>query len=368
MITQANTMWRTVGKTCLSITILGCCGLYLSSLSELVLPLFSFAGDLHVQSASVFWETLQHKRTLVVQFASVERLDEFNLYWRSHELHLLGNLNNASLLLACPSLDAPKVLEQIIKYNNWTLVGTYAHHHPLVYGNLLRFQTPYGVDILFQPIVITLPRHYMNNPTIPTCYSSTFSLSYVMYSGAVFSYHLMELPLLSKYDFYMKVDTDVKFSDDIPFDITEDMSSRNCLIGHSSIHGSGDCEDGNLKALLQGSKELELDAPKSSGYNWCNRNGDGSEGSLIFYGNFLVFSTKILLHPDVVKIRQYMYEKYADGYFAHRWGDEAPFVMYVCQALDIPDLKDDPQICDYSGLRNSVFTHALVDRAQVANQ
>lgn len=366
MISQANTMWRTVGRKCLLMAALGCWGLYISFSSELEPPLFSFAGDLHVRSASVSWETLQPKRTLVVQFVSMERLDEFNLYWRSHEIHLLGNLNNASLLLACPSLDVPQVMEQIIKYNNWTLVGAYAHHHPLVYGNLLRFQTPYGVDVLFQPIVITLPRYYMNNPIIPRCYGSTFSLSYVMYT-TVYSYHLMELPLLSKYDFYVKVDTDVIFSGDIPFDIIEDMSSRNCLVGHTSIHNSGDCEVGNLKALLQGSKEMELDAPKSSGYNWCNKNGDGSEGSLIFYSNFLVFSTKILLHPDVVKIRQYMYEEYTDGYFTRRWTDQAPFVMYVCQALDIPDLKDDPQICDYSGLRNSVFTHALVDRAQEAN-
>lgn len=338
----------------LSIAVLGCCGLYIS---EIEIPLFSHAADLHVKSTTAPWETLQHKRTLVVQFASVERLHEFNLYWRSHELHLLGNLNNASMLLACPSLDVPQVMEHIIKRNNWTLVGTYAHHHPLTYGKLLRFQTPNGVDVLFQPIVITLPRHYMNNPTIPTCAGRTWPLSYAMYSGAVFSYHLMELPFLSKYDFYMKVDTDIEFSSNIPFDIMEDMSSRNCLVGHSRIEGSGDCEDGNLNALLQGTKDLELDAPKSAGYKWCNQHGDNAKGSLIFYGNFLIFSTKVLLHPDVAKMRQYMYEEYADGYFTHRWGDQAPFVMYICQVLDIPDLEKDPQVCDYSGLRDSVFTH-----------
>jgi hypothetical protein len=178
-----------------------------------------------------------------------------------------------------------------------------------------------------------------------------------MYSGAVFSYHLMELPFLSKYDFYMKVDTDIEFSSDIPFDIMEDMSVRNCMVGNSRILPSSDCEDGNLKALLQGTKDLELDAPKSAGYDWCNQNGDGNKGSLILYGNFLIFSTKVLLHPDVVKMRRYMYEEYTDGYFTHRWGDQAPFVMYICQALDIPDLEEDPQICDYSGLRDSVFTH-----------
>jgi len=111
----------------------------------------------------------------------------------------------------------------------------------------------------------------------------------------------------------MKVDTDIEFSSNIPFDITENMSSRNCLVGHSRIEGSNNCEDGNLKALLQGTKVLGFDALKSVGYHWCNQNGDSNKSSLIFYGNFLVFSTKVLLHPDVVKIRRYLYEEYADG-------------------------------------------------------
>lgn len=318
------------------------------------------AGDGHAKVASLSWKTwkaLEHKRTLVVHFASVEILDEFNLYWRSHEIHLFRKLDNSSLLLACPSHDTPEVMEQIIRHNNWTLVGAYGHQHPLAYGDMLRYQTPNNVDVFFQPIVITLPRYFMNKPTVPTCQSRKWSLSYAMYSGAVFSYHLMELPFVSKYDYFMKVDTDIEFSSDIPFDITDDMSTRNCMVEHSSIRHSTDCEEGNLKALLHGTQNLGLDAPKSVGYDWCNQNGKGTKSSLIFYGNFLIFSTKLLLHSDVAKIRRYMYEEHADGYFTHRWGDQAPFVMYVCQALDIPDLRNDPQICDYSVLRESIFSH-----------
>jgi hypothetical protein len=142
-------------------------GFYVSLISissELVPPLFSFLGDGHAKLASPIWKTwkaLEHKRTLVVHFASVERLDEFNLYWRSHEIHLFGKLDNSSLLLACPSLDIPEVMEQIIRHNKWTLVGAYAHQHPLAYGDMLRYQTPNNVDVFFQPIVITFPRYFM---------------------------------------------------------------------------------------------------------------------------------------------------------------------------------------------------------------
>ena len=138
--------------------LLAALGFYVSLISissELVPPLFSFLGDGHAKLASPIWKTwkaLEHKRTLVVHFASVERLDEFNLYWRSHEIHLFGKLDNSSLLLACPSLDIPEVMEQIIRHNNWTLVGAYAHQHPLAYGDMLRYQTLNNVDVSSSPL------------------------------------------------------------------------------------------------------------------------------------------------------------------------------------------------------------------------
>jgi hypothetical protein len=37
--------------------------------------------------------------------------------------------------------------------------------------------------------------------------------------------------------------------------------------------------------------------------------------------------------------------------------------MCICQALDIPDLKDDPQICEYSGLRD-ISNQLTLDKSE----
>ena len=303
------------------------------------------------------WTTLPHKRTLVVQFVSVERIDEFNLYWESHERHLMVPMNNASLLLSCPHLDTPAVLAQVAEKYNWALIKQLDHTHPLTHGPLSVFRSAKGVEIFLQPLVITFPRYYMNTPTTPHCVGRDFSLSYAMYSGAVFSYHLIQLPLLRKYDIFLKVDTDIEMKKKFPIDVGEDMIENNCHIGHTAIHAARDCERTSLQALKKATTVLGLNTPKSMNYQWCNKDNAGNQNSLIFYGNFLAFSTKLLLRTDVLKVSEYLYNEWSGGYFAARWGDQAPFAMYACHALDIPDLHNDPQVCDYRKYRDEVFVH-----------
>ena len=82
------------------------------------------------------WSTLPSKRTLVAQFVSLERIEEFNKYWETHEVHLMVPTTNASLLLSCPYLDESVVLENIVDRHNWTLVKRVDHPHSLAHGPL----------------------------------------------------------------------------------------------------------------------------------------------------------------------------------------------------------------------------------------
>ena len=114
----------------------------------------------------------------------------------------------------------------------------------------------------------------------------------------------------------------------------------------------------HLKALVQATEALHLDPPKSQAYGWCNENSANLKPSLIFYGNFLAFSThNLLLHPHIQSISRYMYEDYQAGYYHFRWGDQAPFAMYACYMLDIPDIRNDAKVCDLTFLRDDVFQH-----------
>ena len=144
----------------------------------------------------------------------------------------------------------------------------------------------------------------------------------------------------------------------MPFDIGEKLDMKGCLVAHSEVHPSEDCEEGALDALWEASKALQLEPPKSKNYAWCNANFENMKPANIFYGNFLAFSThNLLLHPHIQSISRYLYEDYQDGYFVHRWGDQAPFIMYACYLLDIPDIYYDPKVCDMSYLRGDVFEH-----------
>ena len=312
------------------------------------------------------WNYLPNKKVLVVQFISAERVEEFLDSWPNHEDSLLLKTHNSSLILTFPAIDYEYIDWAVVQNLRWTLIEQYDHEHAFANGPLLHYKTLSGVDILVQPMNLHLPRPYLQHPTVPTCQwdpeinqFKTWSLSYVLYSGAVFSYHIIQLPVLSKFDYFLKVDTDINFIKDMPFDIGEEMDKEGCLIGHSQILTSSDCEDGALDAVLEATEVLQLEPPKSIGYGWCNEQLANFKPSLIFYGNFLAFSThNLLLHPHIQSISRYMYEDYKDGYFGHRWGDQAPFVMYACYLLDIPDIHNDSRVCDMEFLRDDVFIHA----------
>ena len=132
---------------------------------------------------------------------------------------------------------------------------------------------------------------------------------------------------------------------------------KGCLIGHSAIHDAKDCEKNSLKALRKAAVQLNLTDARSAKYPWCDRGGQGDQVNSIFYGNFFALSTKLLLDPEIRALSRYLFDSWESGYFTYRWGDQAPFAIYVCHALDIPDLHNDPKICDYSEYRGTVFEH-----------
>jgi len=304
------------------------------------------------------WSNLPHKRLLVTQFASGDRAQQFNKNWRNHEEKFMKQQQDASLLLACPADDRQTLMDQVVLHNNWTLVGSWDHAHSFAHGPLLQYRTPgEGIDVFFQPMNLSFPKYYEESDPkpIPTCAKGRhFSWQYALYSGAVFAFQMIHLPFLDRYDYFMKIDGDLTFGDSFPLDIGADMEQRGCVVGHAAIHGSGDCEARNLEALLAADEALGWPKPKSLAYHWCNEDGKGEKGNLMFFGNFAVYRTKgFLLSPEIQSISRYMYEEWRDGYYTHRWGDQGPFVMFACQMLDVPDLEKDAKICSYAELRES---------------
>lgn len=235
-------------------------------------------------------------------------------------------------------------------------VTTYSHQCFICIGDLHLYNSRKDeVDIFFQPVSIFVAPKALEMPVIaPSCFSTKWSISYALYSGAFFSFHALQLPILTRFQFYMKIDADIEFYKRVPTNVFFSAFHRRCSIVHSAIQASTDCERDSVIALKAYSKAIKRD-PLSIKYSWCNNEGNSTQVSKIFYGNFLGFSSSFL--NNISDLAKWLYFEYPQGYFTNRWGDQAPWMIYACAALDIPNLYDDSKICDISVWRREYFHH-----------
>lgn len=304
------------------------------------------------------WTSLPNKRVLFVEFASGEVANRFLTSWPSHE-QFFSTQTNVSLLIACPHRDLHAIRAKTADAFNWTLKGELTHDHDFAHGPLQWYETQLGVEVFIQPIIVHVPAYFLNArpPIVPRCVNNQWNLAYIMYSGAVFSHHLLHLPLLAKYEWFVQIDLDIAFQGSFPVDIGTDLAEKGCSVMHSALHGTSDCEDDNYRGLLEASAALNLGFPKSGKYEWCNMNGTNFKTAWMLHGNFLGFATKFVRQSEVQRLSTYLYDEFKDGYFLHRWGDQGAQILYVCQMLDVPDIFNDTQICDYASYRLAYFSH-----------
>lgn len=304
---------------------------------------------------------LQKKRTLVLQFISIEKIAQFNRFWPSKERHLFNSMTNLSVYITFPHIDAPEVARSMIKEHKWVYLGKHIHAHMFAQGDIVEYVTPYGTQMFLQAVIVHLPRYFLNLRPAPPINARcgkqrpAWPLSYAMYSGAVFSYHLLQLPLLRLYDYVLKVDADIGFKQDMPYDIGTQMERRGCIIAHTSIYKSTLCEADSTVALSQYLSKSNRTLSRVN-KRWCSYLNNRVR--YYFYGNFIGLKTSFIHAHDVVKLAEYLYEEWDRGYFLHRWGDQAPFTMYLClMANSNAKIHNSSLLCDFSLLRHKVFEH-----------
>ena len=190
----------------------------------------------------------------------------------------------------------------------------------------------------------------LNNPNWLGCVGIRRSVSYNLYSGAVFSHHIFSEPILDEFDYVLKVDLDILFSKIIPFSPTSLMRDKDCVFMHSEIKvDKSDCNAGVVQAARDFA-EILGGSLSSLGYEWC-------AVPHYFYGNFLGFNMAFYSSPKQQYFSRWLYECVEDGYFRYRWGDQAPLSMYLCLARDIPDIKNNSDICSLESWRGTIFQH-----------
>ena len=303
------------------------------------------------------YESIEEKNVAIVQFVSNYHIPLFVMNFPKNEEHLFGHVRKAALLLCAPLSDVPKILQDIIIPLEWTHVASYSHIHAYTNGTIEEYVTPKGTQVLVQGMHVHLPEKVLQGHKIEQrCAGRTFQISYAMFSGAVFSHHILQLPIIDRFLYFVKVDADLVFTKDVPFDIGQMMIDQGCSIMHSELEAvwSG-CEQGNLEALYSFAASTGAHKPISDNYEWCNQNMKGKNTSFIIYGNFMGYSRSLIQH--VRPLASWLYYEWIPGYFGHRWGDQGPSIAYACYALDIPDFMNDKQVCDFRSMREDVFVH-----------
>lgn len=303
------------------------------------------------------YQTIEEKNVAIVQFISHDRIHLYVSNFPQNEERLLAHVRNAAVLLCAPLSDASKIYQGIIIPLQWTHVASYSHIHAYTNGTIEEYVTPKGTQVFFQGMHVQLPMKVLQGHKIePMCAGRTFQISYALFSGAVFSHHILQLPIIDRFLYFVKVDADLVFKKDVPFDIGQKMIDQGCSIMHSELEAvwSG-CEQGNLQAIRTFATSTGSHGPISDKYEWCNQNMEGKNTGYIIYGNFMGYSRSLI--QKIRPLASWLYYEWEPGYFVHRWGDQGPSITYACYALDIPDIMDDKHVCDFRKLRHDVFTH-----------
>ena len=286
---------------------------------------------------------------LIVQFVTLGKSLQFWLNLRQNrEHHFLAQQSNASLLIAFPFHQRHRILRA------FGVLQSYDHlflRNGVQFTELIPLKN--GLKGFLQGIRTTLPDRFVDKPMVPKCAGKEWSLAYSMYSGAVFSYHIMQLPILSKFKFMLKLDVDIVFINKMP-DIADILATKGCAIAHSALKDVNSCERGVIQALKSWSnsrnESLHLDS------EMC------SEGRLKrkFYGNFVAFSTEFIRSSILQDLSAYLFHEQSRGYFEYRWGDQGPFAGYACLLTNtnITANLSNRVFCDMQYLRGSFFVHS----------
>ncbi len=241
---------------------------------------------------------------------------------------------------------------------------------PLEMSSIREFVSERGSHILTVPIAVNLPQHVANDigklarPDWMKCAGHKWSMGYVLFSGAVFSSKLLLHPILRGYDYFIKMDLDIRFLRPVPGpSLFHSMHEQTCVWMHSQYSSrKEDCGIDGPEAVEAWASEHST-TPASAPYKWWK--------SLdYFYGNFVGGWLGWVRSLENRQLATYLYENERHpGYFQHRWGDQPPFAKMLGMWFPIADdavhgknrtSEKQPvrsQVCNYGALRKTVFIH-----------
>lgn len=311
--------------------------------------------------------TLLIKRTLFVHTYSAEsnkRVSSFPAKDTRNERveYLYHSQPDSSVLFLVDHRSLQTFLNRLTRNQTWDLppkMDTSVYYiRQAALGPLIRWwDAKDRVEYFVQSVRVELPFHYRNVDTLPIARcNGDWSLNYAFFSGAIYTYHLLQLNLLKAYDHIVNVDfQDIRYLKPIPIRFFE---AEDCVAFHTELHDVK-CEAG----VAQGIRKF-FDDSASQMLTSYEFNGDSVLRFLenwpeqrVIYGNFLFFRTTVLRDPRVKALADFFYERYPRGYFEERWGDQGATFAFLALYFDETNPAESEKLCDYTFLRNEYFQH-----------
>lgn len=207
------------------------------------------------------------------------------------------------------------------------------------------------------PSYVQSNRSFLDIPIEPK--SCRAPLTYIQ-GTRWYIYEMLHLQILQGYDFIVKVDADIVFVKSIPFHMLHDMTVRGAVFGHFAKYPDGvntPCADHVAQAVQQFSRQRK-ETLASSSLNTTSWDWDGNfcshEHALLqvdsdrYYGNFLILKTDYFQSPGPLQLGKFLSDEWQDGFFRHRWGDQAYWHFALGLFLG-PNFED--AVVDYTEFR-----------------
>ena len=167
---------------------------------------------------------------------------------------------------------------------------------------------------------------------------------------------LLNLGILSEYQYFLKLDTDIIFTESIPFYLLQDMANKNAVFGHTAEYhpkGSKTCAMGITQATRA---FLDAWAQTEDSYNstrlppwnktFCSIEPELKRDADQYYTNFIIGKVEFWQSPWVLEWSRFLNE-YPEGFFTYRWTDQ--IFWHYTMGLFLQRFKD--YVVDYTDLR-----------------
>ena len=166
-----------------------------------------------------------------------------------------------------------------------------------------------------------------------------------------YTHEMLNLGILTQYDYFLKIDTDIQFLASIPFHILEDMSKQQAVFGHTAEYhprGSKVCAQGIQHAVVNFTKSMQfrrLDLP-----NWkrsmCTLSPEVQRDTDQYYTNFIIGKVSFWQSQWVREFSNFLNE-FPTGFFAYRWTDQ--IFWHYAMGLFLENFHE--HVIDYTDLR-----------------